>query len=144
VRLEEVPLLLHVPGLGVHARGTRVLLEVMSIDELRVEASCRLLKVLDAPRVASVEASGPEESGDEDEDNVLGDTGGADAADEASDTGGTAGAADTATDTATDTAEAAPLAGAGEVEHAAHDGERDAATPTDTAGKADDGSETQR
>jgi len=34
VRLEEVPLLLHVPGLGVHARGTRVVLEVMSVDEL--------------------------------------------------------------------------------------------------------------
>ena len=24
VRLEEIPLLLHVPGLGVHARGTRL------------------------------------------------------------------------------------------------------------------------
>jgi exoribonuclease-2 len=53
VRLEEVPLLLHVPGLGVHARGTRVLLEVMSIDELTIEASVRLLHVLDAPTVTS-------------------------------------------------------------------------------------------
>lgn len=51
VRLEEVPLLLHVPGLGVQARGTRVLLEVMAIDELRVEASCRLIEVLDVTRV---------------------------------------------------------------------------------------------
>jgi exoribonuclease-2 len=51
VRLEEVPLLLHVPGLGVHARGTRVLLEVMSIDELTVEASMRIIRVLDAPSV---------------------------------------------------------------------------------------------
>jgi exoribonuclease-2 len=48
VRLEEVPLLLHVAGLGVHARGTRLLLEVVSVDELRVEASCRLLQVLGA------------------------------------------------------------------------------------------------
>jgi exoribonuclease-2 len=53
VRFEEVPLLLHVPGLGVHARGTRVLLEVMSIDELTIEASVRLLHVLDAPTVTS-------------------------------------------------------------------------------------------
>ena len=53
VRLEEIPLLLHVPALGVHARGTRLLMEVMSIDELTVEASVRMLKVLDAPTVTS-------------------------------------------------------------------------------------------
>jgi exoribonuclease II len=53
VRLEEIPLLLHVPALGVHARGTRMLMEVMSIDELTVEASVRMLHVLDAPTVAS-------------------------------------------------------------------------------------------
>ena len=29
VRLDEIPLMLHVPGLGVHARGTKVMLEVM-------------------------------------------------------------------------------------------------------------------
>jgi exoribonuclease-2 len=52
VRLEEVPLLLHVPGLGVHARGTRVVLEVMSVDELTIEASVRPLRVLDAPGMA--------------------------------------------------------------------------------------------
>jgi exoribonuclease-2 len=51
VRLEEIPLLLHVPGLGVHARGTRLLMEVMSLDELTVEASVRLLRVIDAPQV---------------------------------------------------------------------------------------------
>ncbi|MFP3551588.1 RNB domain-containing ribonuclease [Paraburkholderia sp. SIMBA_049] len=53
VRLEDVPLLLHVPGLGVHARGTRLMLEVMSVDELTVEASVRPLHVLDAPTVTS-------------------------------------------------------------------------------------------
>ncbi len=70
VRLEEVPLLLHVPALGVHARGTRVLLDVMSIDELTVEASVRLVSVLDAPVV-----SGGESADDEDEagDEVPGD-----------------------------------------------------------------------
>ncbi|BAN24115.1 ribonuclease catalytic domain-containing protein [Caballeronia insecticola] len=55
VRLEEIPLILHVPGLGVHARGTRVMLEVVSIDELTVEASCRLLHVIDAPSAAPAE-----------------------------------------------------------------------------------------
>ncbi|KVN14377.1 MULTISPECIES: RNB domain-containing ribonuclease [unclassified Burkholderia] len=55
VRLDEVPLLLHVPALGVHARGTRVLLDVMSVDELTIEASVRLVSVLDAPTVSSGE-----------------------------------------------------------------------------------------
>ena len=53
VRLDEIPLMLHVPGLGVHARGTKVMLDVMSLDELTVEASCRLLHVIDAPSAAS-------------------------------------------------------------------------------------------
>jgi exoribonuclease-2 len=62
VRLEEIPLILHVPGLGVHARGTRVMLEVVSIDELTVEASCRLLHVIDAPSAsAAVEEEEAEE-----------------------------------------------------------------------------------
>nr|WP_284504831.1 RNB domain-containing ribonuclease [Caballeronia sp. INDeC2] len=65
VRLEEIPLILHVPGLGVHARGTRVMLEVVSIDELTVEASCRLLHVIDAPS-----ASAPAEE-DEAEEEII-------------------------------------------------------------------------
>ena len=65
VRLEEIPLILHVPGLGVHARGTRVMLEVVSIDELTVEASCRLLHVIDAPS-----ASAPVEEDEADEDII--------------------------------------------------------------------------
>ncbi|MFC5432019.1 ribonuclease catalytic domain-containing protein [Paraburkholderia denitrificans] len=66
VRFEEVPLIMHVPALGVHARGTRVLLEVMSIDELTIEASVRMLRVLDAPVVTSG-AEAQEEEGDEEE-----------------------------------------------------------------------------
>jgi exoribonuclease II len=62
VRLDEIPLMLHVPGLGVHARGTKVMLDVMSIDELTVEASCRLLHVIDAP---SASAEAPEEEAEE-------------------------------------------------------------------------------
>ncbi|WP_206951119.1 ribonuclease catalytic domain-containing protein [Trinickia acidisoli] len=61
VRLEEVPLLLHVPGLGVHARGTRIVLEVMSVDELTIEASVRPIRVLDAPGAASATAEDEEE-----------------------------------------------------------------------------------
>ncbi|SDH50417.1 ribonuclease catalytic domain-containing protein [Paraburkholderia phenazinium] len=68
VRLEEIPLLLHVPALGVHARGTRLLMEVMSIDELTVEASVRKLHVLDAPTVASGTEA---EEADEGEEELL-------------------------------------------------------------------------
>jgi len=83
VRLEEVPLLLHVPGLGVHARGTRVLLEVMSIDELTIEASVRLLHVLDAPTVTSgAEAEEAGEGDENDEGEGEGDEEIIDAADE--------------------------------------------------------------
>ncbi|WP_028228705.1 ribonuclease catalytic domain-containing protein [Paraburkholderia ferrariae] len=65
VRFEEVPLIMHVPALGVHARGTRVLLEVMSIDELTIEASVRMLRVLDAPVVTS--GAEEEEAGEDEE-----------------------------------------------------------------------------
>ncbi|HTH63015.1 MAG TPA: RNB domain-containing ribonuclease [Paraburkholderia sp.] len=66
VRFEEVPLLMHVPGLGVHARGTRVLLELMSVDELTIEASVRMLRVLDAPTVAG-DADAGDDAGEDEE-----------------------------------------------------------------------------
>jgi len=62
VRLDEIPLMLHVPGLGVHARGTKVMLDVMSLDELTVEASCRLLHVIDAPAGAAASSSAEQEA----------------------------------------------------------------------------------
>jgi len=65
VRFEEVPLLIHVPALGVHARGTRVMMEVLSIDELTIEASVRMLRVLDAPVVTSGEQAEDETGEDE-------------------------------------------------------------------------------
>ena len=71
VRLEEIPLLLHVPALGVHARGTRLLMEVMSIDELTVEASVRMLHVLDAPTVTSGTEAEEAEEADEGEEELL-------------------------------------------------------------------------
>jgi exoribonuclease-2 len=70
VRLDDVPLLLHVPGLGVHARGTRVLLDVMSLDELTVEASVRLVRVLDAPAVTSGAEAEEADDNEADEDIV--------------------------------------------------------------------------
>nr|WP_239168229.1 RNB domain-containing ribonuclease [Burkholderia pseudomallei] len=76
VRLDEVPLLLHVPALGVHARGTRVLLDVMSVDELTIEASVRLVSVLDAPMVSSGEPAEEDEDADAADETLL------DAADE--------------------------------------------------------------
>ncbi len=76
VRLDEVPLLLHVPALGVHARGTRVLLDVMSVDELTIEASVRLVSVLDAPMVSSGEPAAEDEDADAADETLL------DAADE--------------------------------------------------------------
>jgi exoribonuclease-2 len=57
----------------VHARGTRLQMEVMSIDELTVEASVRLLHVLDAPTVTSGSEA---EEADESEEEII------DAADE--------------------------------------------------------------
>ncbi|WP_028231725.1 ribonuclease catalytic domain-containing protein [Paraburkholderia mimosarum] len=65
VRFEEVPLLIHVPALGVHARGTRVMMEVLSIDELTIEASVRMLRVLDAPVVTGGEQAEDETGEDE-------------------------------------------------------------------------------
>jgi len=67
VRLDEIPLMLHVPGLGVHARGTKVMLEVMSLDELTVEASCRLLHVIDAPTAASAQEAEAQQEETEEE-----------------------------------------------------------------------------
>jgi exoribonuclease-2 len=68
VRLEEIPLVLHVPGLGVHPRGTRVLLDVVSIDELTVEASTRLIQVLDAPVASDVaDTDEGDEEGEDDQ-----------------------------------------------------------------------------
>jgi exoribonuclease-2 len=54
-----------VPALGVHARGTKVMLDVMSIDELTVEASCRLLHVIDAPSGAAQAQQVEEEAEEE-------------------------------------------------------------------------------
>jgi exoribonuclease-2 len=65
LRLEEVPLMIHVPGLGVHARGTRVLLEVMSVDELTVETSMRPIRVVDAPGLSVGASAEEEEEADE-------------------------------------------------------------------------------
>ncbi|MEI6003219.1 RNB domain-containing ribonuclease [Paraburkholderia bengalensis] len=110
VRLEEVPLLLHVPGLGVHARGTRLMLEVMSVDELTVEASVRLLHVLDAPTVTS----GTEEEEEAEEDIV-------DAADESAESEAEAQAeADPATASDTPAAEGAASA---DPQHATEQGQ---------------------
>ena len=67
VRLDDIPLMMHVPGLGVHARGTKLLLEISNFDELMIEASCRVLQVLDAPSASrtGAEADAEAETADE-------------------------------------------------------------------------------
>jgi len=55
----------------VHARGTRVLLDVMSLDELTIEASVRLLNVLDAPTVTSGEAADDEDETEGGDDTLV-------------------------------------------------------------------------
>lgn len=64
VRLEEIPLLLHVPALGFYTRGTRVLLEITSIDELAIEASVRMLCVLNTPMLTTCVQSNKNEQTD--------------------------------------------------------------------------------
>ena len=45
VRFTEIPLVTRVPELAQAARGTQVLLEVASTDEISLEVSCRVLEV---------------------------------------------------------------------------------------------------
>ncbi len=59
VRFEEIPLTMIVPAIGTHARGTRLLLDIVETDELNVDLSCRLVQVLDSP---IVDAAGAAES----------------------------------------------------------------------------------
>jgi exoribonuclease-2 len=67
VRLDDIPLMMHVPGLGVHARGTKLLLAISNFDELMIEASCRVLQVLDAPAASAQAADAVEEAEEADE-----------------------------------------------------------------------------
>lgn len=46
VRLEDIPLTLHIPELGIQASGTALLLHLTHIDELELTAAARLLKIL--------------------------------------------------------------------------------------------------
>jgi len=85
VRLDEIPLMMHVPGLGVHARGTQLLLEISNFDELMIEASCRVVQVLNAPSAAGAAAQAEADAGDEEIEDTS--TAGAqnDASDDAAD-----------------------------------------------------------
>ncbi len=65
VRLEDIPLTLHIPELGIQASGTALLLHITHIDELELTASARLLKILNAEEPAAAPES-EEEDGDAD------------------------------------------------------------------------------
>lgn len=67
LRLEEIPLTLVLPGVGTHARGTRLLLEVLETDELNLDIKCRLVEVLDgAPALEETATEEESEAGLED------------------------------------------------------------------------------
>ena len=51
--------------------STRVLLDVMSLDELTIEASVRLLNVLDAPTVTSGDAADEEDDAEGGDDTLI-------------------------------------------------------------------------
>ncbi|WP_106182874.1 ribonuclease catalytic domain-containing protein [Candidatus Pandoraea novymonadis] len=46
VRLNEIPLTVVAPGLGTHARGTQILLDVITLDVVTLTVSLRVAKVL--------------------------------------------------------------------------------------------------
>lgn len=74
VRLNEIPLLLQVPGLGVHARGTQLLLDILSIDDVTLDVSCRVAQVLGAGQPTAIEESdeaGSDEVGGEQVENAA-------------------------------------------------------------------------
>lgn len=48
VRLQDIPLVIRLPGFGGHARGTLLTLEIMSIDEVSIDLDCRVIEVLTA------------------------------------------------------------------------------------------------
>ncbi|VVD71618.1 ribonuclease II [Pandoraea capi] len=48
VRLNDIPLTLIVPGLGLHARGTQIMLDVLSFDVVTLSISVRIAQVLGA------------------------------------------------------------------------------------------------
>ncbi|PTD98799.1 ribonuclease catalytic domain-containing protein [Pandoraea apista] len=98
VRLNDIPLTLIVPGLGLHARGTQIMLDVLSLDVVTLGISVRLSQVLDASQSVL---------GDDDDEGEGGAGEGGDGGDEADGADGAEGAegandADGSTDRATD------------------------------------------
>ena len=54
VRLNDIPLTLIVLGLGPHARGTQIMLDVLSLDVVTLSISVRVAQVLGATAAAGV------------------------------------------------------------------------------------------
>ncbi|WP_353193092.1 RNB domain-containing ribonuclease [Pandoraea pnomenusa] len=73
VRLNDIPLTLIVPGLGLHARGTQIMLDVLSLDVVTLSISVRISQVLDAGQALLAddddEGDGGEGDGGEGSDN---------------------------------------------------------------------------
>ncbi|MBN4664124.1 RNB domain-containing ribonuclease [Pandoraea nosoerga] len=93
VRLNEIPLTLIVPGLGLHARGTQIMLDILSLDVVTLSISVRVAQVLGAGQSALAddddEGDGGEGEGGEGSDGADGTDGaeGAEGADGAGQSG---------------------------------------------------------
>ncbi|GAB3627206.1 ribonuclease catalytic domain-containing protein [Pandoraea terrae] len=65
VRLNEAPLTVIAPGLGAHARGTQILLDVLSVDVVTLTVSLRVAQVLGAGAGALAEVDDSDDDGGE-------------------------------------------------------------------------------
>jgi exoribonuclease-2 len=66
VRLNEIPLTLIVPGLGLHARGTQIMLDILSLDVVTLGISVRIAQVLGAGQTALADDDDEGEGGEGD------------------------------------------------------------------------------
>ncbi|VVE67623.1 ribonuclease II [Pandoraea captiosa] len=64
VRLNDIPLTLIVPGLGLHARGTQIMLDVLSFDVVTLSISVRVAQVLGASQSALADDDDDGDGGD--------------------------------------------------------------------------------
>lgn len=63
VRLNDIPLTLIAPGLGAHARGTQILLDIMTLDVVTLTISVRVAQVLGVGQ-GSVDEEDDDDSGE--------------------------------------------------------------------------------
>ncbi|VVE63365.1 ribonuclease II [Pandoraea anapnoica] len=122
VRLNDIPLTLIVPGLGLHARGTQIMLDVLSFDVVTLSISVRISQVLGASQT---------ELADDDE----GDGGAGDGGE-----GGESGGADGGEGSDSSDSSEGDIGAAGAAERTADDGDTASARRDDSVAASDAGS----